>query len=164
MKRTAIWAVIAVGLVLAGILPLETHDPSELLPARVLTIRTEDGWVYTACDNGAEGVGKTFDAALEDMARSAEGILFLDTAEHILLHGGARELTAQVVRSARLRPAAKLYLTGNRMPDAGRCAEFLQAHPGGVTLSEVRAAMLGAGSVTLPRVVETEGRLRLLEG
>lgn len=164
MKRTAIWAVIAVGLVLAGILPLETHDPSELLPARVLTIRTEDGWVYTACDNGAEGVGKTFDAALEDMARSADGILFLDTAEHILLHGGARELTAQVVRSARLRPAAKLYLTGNRMPDAGRCAEFLQAHPGSVTLSEVRAAMLGAGGVTLPRVVETEGRLRLLEG
>lgn len=164
MKRTAIWAVIAVGLVLAGILPLETHDPSELLPARVLTIRTEDGWVYTACDNGAEGVGKTFDAALEDMARSADGILFLDTAEHILLHGGARELTAQVVRSARLRPAAKLYLTGNRMPDAGRCAEFLQAHPGSVTLSEVRAAMLGAGGVTLPRVVEAEGRLRLLEG
>lgn len=164
MKRTAIWAVIAVGLVLAGILPLETHDPSELLPARVLTIRTEDGWVYTACDNGAEGVGKTFDAALEDMARSAESILFLDTAEHILLHGGARELTAQVVRFQRLRPAAKLYLTGNRMPDAGRCAEFLQAHPGSVTLSEVRAAMLGAGGVTLPRVVETEGRLRLLEG
>lgn len=163
MKRAYLWALLAAGLVLTGVLPLEAHDPSELLPARVLTVRREDGWVHTACDSGAEGVGKTLDAALADMARSAEGVLFLDTAEHILLHGGARELTAQVAASSRLRPAARLYLTGDRMPDAKRCAAFLQAHPGRVTLGAVHAAMLGAGGVALPRVVETEGRLRLLE-
>lgn len=124
MKRAYLWALLAAGLVLTGVLPLEAHDPSELLPARVLTVRREDGWVHTACDSGAEGVGKTLDAALADMARSAEGVLFLDTAEHILLHGGARELTAQVAASSRLRPAARLYLTGERMPDAKRCAAF----------------------------------------
>ena len=93
MKRAYLWALLAAGLVLTGVLPLEAHDPSELLPARVLTVQMEDGWVHTACDSGAEGVGKTLDAALADMARSAEGVLFLDTAEHILLHGGARELS-----------------------------------------------------------------------
>lgn len=163
MKKAALWAVIAAGLAWTGLLPLETHDPSELLPAQAVTIWTEDGWVHTQCDNGASGVGKTLDDALTDMERTAEGILFLDTAEHIVLHGGARELTAQTANCKRLRPAAKLYLTGNRMPEAGQAAEFLQAHPGNVTLAEVRAALLGAGDVTLPRVVETEGRLRLLE-
>ena len=164
MKRIWLWAVIAAGLALSGLAPIKTQDAAELLPARVLLIWTEDGWVHTRCDAGAEGTGTDLEAALVDMERTAQGALFLDTAEHIVLHGGAKELTAQTARSGRLRPAAKLYLSGSALPDAEQAAEFLLTHSGDVTLGQVRAALLGAGEVCVPRLVETEGRLRLFEG
>ena len=163
MNRICIWLLAAASAVCLCMLPRTGTDAAKLLPAQVLVIGAGDGAITVEADNGAAGSGPTLAAALADMAECAEGTLFLDTAEHILLHGGARELTAQVAASSRLRPAARLYLTGDRMPDAKRCAAFLQAHPGRVTLGAVHAAMLGAGGMTLPRVVETEGRLRLLE-
>ena len=89
MKRIWLWAVIAAGLALSGLAPIKTQDAAELLPARVLLIWTEDGWVHTRCDAGAEGTGTDLEAALADMERTAQGALFLDTAEHIVLHGGA---------------------------------------------------------------------------
>ena len=92
MKRIWLWAVIAAGLALSGLAPIKTQDAAELLPARVLLIWTEDGWVHTRCDAGAEGTGTDLEAALVDMERTAQGALFLDTAEHIVLHGGARSL------------------------------------------------------------------------
>ena len=58
-------------------------------------------------------------------------------------------------------------LLANRMADAALDAEtavdFLRAHPGNVTLGEVRAAMLGAGKAELPELRETERGLRLIE-
>ena len=152
MKRAYLWVLLAAGLVLTGVLPLEAHDPSELLPARVLTVRREDGWVHTACDSGAEGVGKTLDAALADMARSAEGVLFLDTAEHIVLLQSAQALLPAAARQRQFRPAAKLYLARMDTLDAQGCVEFLQAHPGTVTLADAHAALL-RGETLSPAVL-----------
>ena len=80
MKRAYLWAVIAAGLLLAGELPMETHDAAELLPAELAIFWTEDGRVCARCDNGTEGSGEDLDAALDDLERAAEGVLFLDTA------------------------------------------------------------------------------------
>lgn len=163
MKKTLLWLSIAVSLIGAGILPGKGRDASELLPVRVLHIRMEGSMVFVKGDNGAEGAGKTLERAFLDMERSANGILFLDTAEHILLEEGARELTGQTVRCARLRPAAKLYWTRNVEANE-ETEKFLRAHPTTVTLGNVRAARCGAGEIRVPRLVETEGRLRLFEG
>lgn len=164
MKRTLSWMLLAAGLAVAWALSPGAHDASELLPARVLCIRAEEGAVAVSCDNGAAGRGETLEAALSDMERTAKGVLFLDTAEHILIYEGARELTGQTARCARLRPAAKVYFADSGALDCADTAEFLQAHSGRVTLSEVRAGLLGAEKPTVPRLVMTEGRLRLIEG
>lgn len=71
MKRAYLWAVIATGLLLAGELPMETHDAAELLPAELAIFWTEDGRVCARCDNGTEGSGKDLDAALDDLERAA---------------------------------------------------------------------------------------------
>ena len=63
----------------------------------------------------------------------------------------------------RLRPAAKVYRTADAALDAETAVDFLRAHPGIVTLGEVRAAMLGAGKAELPELRETERGLRLIE-
>ena len=157
MKRAYLWAVIAAGLLLAGELPMETHDAAELLPAELAIFWTEDGRVCARCDNGTEGSGEDLDAALDDLERAAEGVLFLDTAEHLILCGDIPSLAKQAADCGRLRPAAKVYRT------ADAALDFLWAHPGNVTLGEVRAAMLGAGKAELPELRETERGLRLIE-
>ena len=163
MKRAYLWVVIAAGLLLAGELPMETHDAAELLPAELVIFWTEDGQVCARCGNGTEGSGGDLDAALDDLERAAEGVLFLDTAEHLIFCGDIRRLAEQAADCGRLRPAAKVYRTADAALDAETAADFLQAHPGDVTLGEVRAAMLGAGAVRLPEVEETERGLRQIE-
>ena len=163
MKRAYLWAVIAAGLLLAGELPMETHDAVELLPAELAIFWTEDGRVCARCDNGTEGSGEDLDAALDDLERAAEGVLFLDTAEHLILCGDIPSLAKQAADCGRLRPAAKVYRTADAALDAGTAVDFLRAHPGNVTLGEVRAAMLGAGKAELPELRETERGLRLIE-
>ena len=140
MKRAYLWAVIAAGLLLAGELPMETHDAAELLPAELAIFWTEDGRVCARCDNGTEGSGEDLDAALDDLERAAEGVLFLDTAEHIILLQSTQSLLPAAVRQRQVRPAAKLYLARMDAVDADGCVEFLQAHPGAVTLADAHAA------------------------
>ena len=142
MKRAYLWAVIAAGLLLAGELPMETHDAAELLPAELAIFWTEDGRVCARCDNGTEGSGEDLDAALDDLERAAEGVLFLDTAEHIILLQSTQSLLPAAVRQRQFRPAAKLYLARRDALDADGCVDFLQAHPGAVTLADAHAALL----------------------
>lgn len=163
MKRAYLWAVIAAGLLLAGELPMETHDAAELLPAELAIFWTEDGRVCARCDNGTEGSGEDLDAALDDLERAAEGVLFLDTAEHLILCGDIPSLAKQAADCGRLRPAAKVYRMADAALDAETAVDFLRAHPGNVTLGEVRAAMLGAGKAEMPELRETERGLRLIE-
>lgn len=164
MRKGFLWCVLALGLALGGILPVGTRDVADLLPARALCVWTEGARVCVRSDCGAAGSGQTLEAALADMEQTAEGVLFLDTAEDILLAGNARELTGQLARSDRLRPAARLYRTEDEQTDLTRAVTFLQAHPGGMTLGAVRAALLETGEAALPCLIEEEGRLRLLEG
>ena len=164
MRKRVLWLAAALTLVLAGVLPVQTRDVSELLPAQVLCVWTEGTQVCVRCDCGASGAGQTLEAAFADMERTTEGVLFLDTAEDILLAAGARELTGALARCSALRPAARLYLTDGEMIDPAQARAFLQAHPGGMTLGAVRAALLETGEASLPRLHREEGRLRLLEG
>ena len=53
MKRAYLWAVIAAGLLLAGELPMETHDAAELLPAELAIFWTEDGRAATTVRRAA---------------------------------------------------------------------------------------------------------------
>ena len=76
------------------------------------------------------------------MRESAEGTLFLDTAEHIVLLQSAQALLPAAARQRQFRPAAKLYLARMDTLYAEGCVEFLQAHPGTVTLADAHAALL----------------------
>lgn len=97
-----------------GRLPLHAAahrtDAAKLLPAQVLVIGAGDGAITVEADNGAAGSGPTLAAALADMAECAEGTLFLDTAEHIVLLQSAGALLPAAAQQPQFRPAAKLYL------------------------------------------------------
>ncbi len=125
MNRICIWLLAAASAVCLCMLPRTGTDAAKLLPAQVLVIGAGDGAITVEADNGAAGSGPTLAAALADMAECAEGTLFLDTAEHIVLLQSAGALLPAAAQQPQFRPAAKLYLA--RLPElhAAEAVEFL---------------------------------------
>lgn len=142
MNRICIWLLAAASAVCLCMLPRTGTDAAKLLPAQVLVIGAGDGVVTVEADNGAAGSGPTLAAALADMAECAEGTLFLDTAEHIVLLRPSQALLEQTITQPSFRPAAKLYVTRAEALDASALVELLRAHPGKLTLSQAHAALL----------------------
>ncbi len=142
LNKISIALLAAASVVSLCMLPRTGTDAAKLLPAQVLVIAREDGRIVVKSDNGASGSGATLPDALASMRESAEGTLFLDTAEHIVLLQSAQALLPAAARQRQFRPAAKLYLAELDALDAGDCVDFLQAHTGSVTLADAHAALL----------------------
>ena len=143
-------------LLLIHLSGLTSLDAAKLLPAQVLVIGAGDGAITVEADNGAAGSGPTLAAALADMAECAEGTLFLDTAEHIVLLQSAGALLPAAAQQPQFRPAAKLYLA--RLPElhAAEAVEFLQAHPGTLTLALARAALVRGDQIRPAQLLPAE--------
>lgn len=152
VNKISIALLAAASVVSLCMLPRTGADAAKLLPAQVLVIAQEDRQITVESDNGASGSGATLPDALEAMRESAEGTLFLDTAEHIVLLQSAQALLPAAARQQQFRPAAKLYLARMDTLDAEGCVEFLQAHPGTVTLADAHAALL-RGETLSPAVL-----------
>lgn len=142
LNKISIALLAAASVVSLCMLPRTGTDAAKLLPAQVLVITQENGRIVVESDNGASGSDATLPDALAAMRESAEGTLFLDTAEHIILLQSAQALLPAAVRQRQFRPAAKLYLARMDTLDAEACVDFLQAHPGSVTLADAHAALL----------------------
>ena len=128
LNKISIALLAAASVVSLCMLPRTGTDAAKLLPAQVLVIAQEDGRITVESDNGASGSGTTLPDALAAMREGAEGTLFLDTAEHIILLQSTQSLLPAAVRQRQFRPAAKLYLA--RM-DALDAAAYI-AHISGV--------------------------------
>ena len=129
------------------------QDVSELVPVQALVIDAQNGEITVTAD--------TQDAALSDLRAGCAGTLFTQTAEHVVLTQKAWFLMPQVCVSAQLRPAAKLYRAVGQSISAERALSFLQAHPGELTLSRARAALLENKEVQAAVLVQTGGGFRL---
>lgn len=161
MNKVCIWLLGAATAACLWMVSATGTDAAKLLPTQVLVIGMEDGMVRVRSDASAAGRGATLTQALVQMERSAEGRLFLDTAEHIVVERGAQELMEQVLAQERFRPAAKLYL-GQEPAEPAKLAAFLQAHPGPVRLVQARAFALRAQQLALPRIeIDESGGMQL---
>ena len=136
------------------------QDVSELVPVQALVIDAQNEITVTA-DTQDVGRGGSLDAALSDLRAGCAGALFTQTAEHVVLTQKAWFLMPQVCVSAQLRPAAKLYRAVGQSISAERALSFLQAHPGELTLSRARAALLEKKEVQAAVLVQTGGGFRL---
>ena len=160
IKKGILLVLLVAALRTSGVLPFESSDVAQLVPVQALVVSTANGNVVL--DGGqCLGVGRNWDRAWEDLQQSAVGHVFLGTAEHIVLCADAIELLPHVVKNRVLRPAAAVCVCPDSVPKAEDVAAYLSAHPGGVTLQQVRALQLRTGAVKLPRLMQTEGGLRL---
>lgn len=162
MNKVCIWLLGVAAAICLWELSAIGADAAKLLPTQLLIISVENGAVRVRSDNGAAGSGQTLSRALVQMQRSAEGRLFLDTAEHIVVEQSARELLPQIIAQERFRPAAKLYQTQRTVADVTKLLSFLQAHPGEVRLVQARAFELRGQTVKLPCIdVDETGGMQL---
>lgn len=145
---------------ISGLLPFENLEIADLVPVETLTVSVEQN--HVVLDGGrCSGRGKNWQTALDDLYNGAEGIVFLGTAEQVVLTKQAVSLLPQMINSGALRPGAAVCVCPGDPPDPEEAGAYLSAHPGGVTLRQVQAALLEKKGIALPMLMRTEGGLRL---
>lgn len=158
MWKLRFWLILAAVLIALDVLPLGATDAARLEPATLLIFdRAADGTVRVVSDSGSEGRGRSVDAALQDLRDHASGMLYLQTAEHILLTERAQSLLPACTRSRDLRPAASVLRIAGEIPDAKQAAAYLRHRAAKPTLAGLRAK-----KTELPTLYCREGRLLLV--
>ena len=130
MKRIVVYIL---SLAAAMMVPLEGTDVGKLQPVELVQIYKEGDFVVIVTDTGDSGQGHGVEAAFEDLEETTAGIIFLDTADYLLVSASA---IGEV-------PALQNYLkSGVRVCKAEKgidlvqAAEFLKVHPPRVKLKE----------------------------
>ncbi len=122
MKRILLYIVI-LGAVLA--VPAESFDIGKLLPVQVVAVYKENNRVILQTDTEDMGIGDNAIEALQDLKDTAAGIIYLDTAQYLILG----EDTAQAVEDLRgeLKDSVQLCAT-EEVLKLTETAAFLDAH------------------------------------
>lgn len=86
MKKLILYAVIIGATFFA---PRERADIARLEPIEAIGIFEKDGQIRVKTDTEAEGAGESIEQALCDLKESTPGIVYLDTAEYLLVSKSA---------------------------------------------------------------------------
>ena len=122
MKRLALYALI---LTLVWIVPVERTDVAKLSPIEVIAVyQTADG-VQLQTDTGDFGSGADAMAALEHMRQTSSAVIYLDTAEFLLIGQGAETASEELRKE--LKDSVKLCGIKERI-QLTNVAAYLELH------------------------------------
>lgn len=132
------WLYLMVALAAVGILsrlPHPARDIAKLEPVRAVYIYMDAGRLSIETDTGDSGSGRNLTEATEDLRAKADGEIFLDTAEFLILDPavpiGEDFYTL-------LRPSCKVAFFASP-PDLTAAADYLAIHTPKITLARLRA-------------------------
>ena len=122
MKKILLYILL---LGAALILPVEGTDVGKLLPVELVQLDKMGDTVVISTDAGATGTGETVKAAIRDMEKTAAGIVFLDTADYLLV----TELAMEEVKSIKehLKPSVRVCIQHVEM-NLKDAAAYLSVH------------------------------------
>lgn len=124
--------------ILAAVLlfPGKGTDVGKLIPVEVIALSESEAGVTVRTDTGDMGSGRTLDEALQNMKDTAPGMIYLDTAEYLLVETGCEDLMTAM--GGYLKKSVRVCRT-----EEGIClegiADYLSAHRPGEKLGEVTA-------------------------
>lgn len=148
------WLFLAAGILLSRV--EHTGTAIDLLePAQVVRITVEDEETSIETDTGAKGIGKDLTAAVENLHSSSPTVVFLETAEYLIVNERAVEELPEVYEL--LRPSCQMCVSDGEL-DLKEAGSFLKTHSSGVTLLQYRAE-----PVQLPKLYCQEGRGQLVQ-
>lgn len=151
MKRIWIYGILLAAAVFA---PPEGSDLGKLHPVETVSLYIEDGRIVLETDTGAKGKGGTVEQALQNMKDTTAGIVFLDTADYLLVRKETEELIPEM--GTHLKGSTRLCRTQAAVK-VEEAAAFLAVHAPQVKLAE------WDGTAKLSTLEISEGRLHLNE-
>ena len=92
--RRMVWYLAL--LVPAFLFPVRRSDLGMLKPVETILILKEEETVVIRTDMEDEGKGSTVAEALNDLMETAAGIIYLDTADYLLLGAGADDYVEEI--------------------------------------------------------------------
>lgn len=130
MKRLVFYLTV---LGAALLVPLRGTDVGKLQPVGLVQLYKEGDAVFVVTDTGDSGWGHTVEAAFENLKQTTAGVVFLDTADFLLVSKDAvneiRGLERYLKKSVRV-------CFGEADIDPAEAAEYLNVHRPSVRLRE----------------------------
>lgn len=91
--RILLYIGILASLLLA---PVKRLDVAKLEPVQTVAISVSDNQVVLETDTKNKGRGETVQAAIEDLEKHTPGVIYLDTAQYLLITEEALQYAASV--------------------------------------------------------------------
>ena len=135
MKRVILYVLTLITVLLV---PVERVDVGKLRPVQSVAVSGGDGTVVIETDTGDRGVGKDAQAALEDLKRTTPAVIYLDTAEYLLVAKGMEEAVEHLRINLKETVALYHYLGTPRLADV---TEYLEIHGGAPELKQWREGL-----------------------
>ena len=107
-----------------------------LEPVSLVRIDRSGAGILVETDTGVKGQGEDFLAAIADLHDKAAAVVFLDTADWLLLPNG-ESIAVQDLLTV-FRPSVRVCIWEGSL-DCKTAASYLNVHEPSVTLAEVRA-------------------------
>lgn len=128
MKRLLLYGLI---LMAACALPTDRQDVANLEPIQAVWLYEQEGMVHLETDTQDQGAGLTVEGALSDMKYNSPGVVYLDTAQYLLVSENATEYISQIAPLLKGSVRVCLWQGKGEVADGAR---YMRAHRIGVTL------------------------------
>ena len=122
MKRVLLYIGI---LALVVVAPVKPMDIGKLRPVQIVSVYKEDNWTVIETDTEDRGIGGTARQALQNMKDTSEGVIYLDTADYLLITKDTEDAAEEL--AAELKPSVRLCMA-TRIDDLQKAASYLQTH------------------------------------
>ncbi len=93
MKRIIIYCLLLAAVL---VIPVEKLDVGKLEPVQAVWMYKQGNWIVLETDTQDRGVGRTVEEALSDLEEHCLGIIYLDTAQFLLVSENAVEQITEV--------------------------------------------------------------------
>lgn len=122
MRKMVWYLILIIG---ALMIPAEKTDIGNMKPVELVQLERNGDRVMIRTDMGAEGQGQDVTEALENLNRMSDGIIYLDTADYLLVDMDA---AADVVELAEVLKASTRVCWAEKKIDPEKAAAFLRIH------------------------------------
>ena len=149
--RTVVYVLILALLFLA---PVDRLDVAQLEPVQTIAVSRVEGNVVIQTDLDNKGIGKTTELALQELERTTPGVIYLDTAEFLLIGEG----TSGAVETLRDQLKENVKVCGAKGHlDLSLIGEYLAVH------GEFPALKTWNADTRLPLVYKEKEMLKMLK-
>ena len=130
MKRIIVYCIILGAVCL---IPVQRQDVATLEPIQAVWMSEENGEVVLKTDTEDQGAGKNVADALENMKSTSTGMVYLDTAQFLLVTETAKHRMPEIAEYLKDSVLVCLWKGKGELTDAAR---YMQARKMGVRLGK----------------------------